>query len=414
MRPNRGVFGIVCNEGTNCIQPIIAALTEQQHRGTKHWGVAVSGDDEIACFTPKGPVSALLDEKIQDIQGDIGIGHVSSCDPQPIAGYSKHGPFAVCFDGFNPAADSQRIELMSRGAFFASQEDVEVIAGFISHGLDIISGIEDAVRLIVGPCAMLVLTRNAIYAARDEYGWRPLVIGKDKGGTWVVASESCVFGSRFKLKRDVKPGEIVKIDREGLHTIRRFTDKRSYCIHEWLHFARVDSILDRIDVARLRNSLGQELAKVCGMLDIDMISPVPFAAFTYAEGVEEILRVPVVQAFHRPHHDGNYSVIPGNVLGKNILLVDNLIRSGETIKKLIDILRQANAGRVYIGIAAPPVKKDCHYSSNMTDTFLASVHRPDKVGEAIRADGFYCLNIDSLRSAFGDASKFICSKCLED
>ncbi len=408
-----GVLGIWSKE--DCVKSMMSAIVKQQHRGKKSWGVAISDEDTIEGYTNDGLVPSSNNRMPDHLKGSIGIAQVSSNegDNQPIIQYSKHGQYAVCCDGSNPETLRQRIDLMAKGVSFRTLEDVEVIANIIAQGFDAIDGVEDTARLIAGPHAILVLAREAVYAVRDQNGWRPLIIGRNNNG-FIIASESCTFGTEFEIERDVKPGEIVRVSRDGTEQIRQFNSQKLFCILGWLHSARVDSVLDRVPVARVRRKLGWKLGKICTHLDIDVISPVPHSAYTYAEGVDNILKIGIVQAFHRPAYESEYSVIPENVKDKRILLVDDLIRTGNTIRILVEDLRRAGASRVYVGVASPLLHKDCQYIVEDIKPFLAQQSSDaNEICRILGADGFYCLDLGSLPSAIGKRRDQICTRCFE-
>jgi amidophosphoribosyltransferase len=244
----KGLFGIA-SQG-DIVQALFRGIFAQQNRGQVYCGISTvpAIGKDIKIRTHRGLVAPTFEDDLQGMEGNIGIGHISSRDRQPILKIGKAGPFTIGFEGHILNADQLRNHLFSKGYSFASLEDIELIAGIIGTEDNIVKGIEKALGLAVGACNIMILTSCGVFAARGRNGLRPMVIGSNDS-TWAVASESCAFKDiGLALKRDVNPGEILHLSPAGIETVGSVDAYLRICIFEWLYFAREDSIIEGVPV----------------------------------------------------------------------------------------------------------------------------------------------------------------------
>ena len=438
MREKCAVFGIKSN--SNVFDSIYYGLYALQHRGQESAGIALY-KDKIHVHKDMGLVSRVF--KNTYIEGKSGIGHVRYStkgdseieNAQPLLiNYSK-GSFAIAHNGQIVNANELKEILEGRGNVFTTTSDTEVMAHLIVREHiktnDLIKGIRSAMAYLKGSYSLTILYENKIIAVRDPHGVRPLVYGR-KGDTHVFASETCaldVLG--VDLVRDVKPSEILAIG-DTVESDMGVSEKVSHCMFEYVYFARPDSIIDGTSVYEVRKNLGAVLARE-GKVKADLVVPVPDSGITHAVGYARESGIPYGEGLMKNRYIGRTFILPdpekrdssikvklnpisSELKGKDIVLVDDSIVRGTTIKNLIKLLKGAGAKKVHVRISCPPLKFPCFYGIDMQSRkeFIASKKSVEKIRKQIGADSLVYTSIEGLVKAIGLPTTSLCMACLNE
>ncbi|WFA08811.1 amidophosphoribosyltransferase [Tissierella sp. Yu-01] len=435
-----GVVGIYSAKSNDVSQLIYYGLYALQHRGQVSCGIAVNNNGYIDYYKELGLVHEIFSkDKLERLRGNIGIGHVryaSSNEEQNlintlplVAGY-KRGALALTLDGTVVNSQSIKDGLEDAGIIFQSSLDGEVVANLIArnHKDNLEEAIIKTLNEIEGSYGLIMMTSDRLIGARDPFGLKPLSIGK-LDNDYLLASESCAFdtiGAEFV--RDVEPGEIVVINHEGIRTINKNPKKRSLCLFELIYFARPDSLLDGKSIYLSRLEAGRQLAResenyadiVIGAPDSGIVFAIGYAEeskIPYAEGI--IKNRYVGRTFIQPSQDLReqgvkikLNVVKENIKGKRVILVDDSIVRGTTIKRTVDMLKKAGAKEVHVRIASPQVINPCHLGMDTPskENLIAAKLSTEEIRELIGADSLNYLSIDGLVQSVGGNNGF-CKGC---
>ncbi|MBO4989371.1 MAG: amidophosphoribosyltransferase [Clostridia bacterium] len=428
MHEECGVFGVYSSETRNVAYTVYYGLYALQHRGQESCGIAVSYNDKMDYYKGMGLVSEVFSSgKLEALpEGDIAIGHVRYSttgashllNAQPIVFTGKCGKTAVAHNGNLVNTKSLRDELISDNAVFQTTIDSEVIAYMInkySDG-DILTGIKRACAKFRGSYCLVVMTTNQLVAVRDPYGIRPMVLGKSLDD-YIVASETCALDAvGATYIRDLKPGEILVIDSNGLTSY--FMDdvpkKSASCIFELVYFARADSVMDGQSVYDARKMAGKILAEKYGV-EADIVSGVPDSAVVAARGYSEASGIPYVEALAKNRYVGRTFIQPdqamrenvlnvkmnalrNNIQGKRLIIIDDSIVRGTTSKKIVRMLREAGAKEVHVRICSPIIKHPCHLGIDMQtyNQLIGAYRNEEQIAKVIGADSIRYLSIEDL------------------
>lgn len=443
-----GVFGIYDPDGADVSTSIYYGLTALQHRGQESCGIAVSDTEG-----PKGMVNShkgmglvqevFSREILEKLKGNIGIGHVrysttGAATPenaQPLVLRYLKGSLALAHNGNLVNAMELREEMEDTGAIFHTTIDSEIIACHIArervHSSTVEEAVKKTVQRIRGAYGLVIMSPRKLVGVRDPYGLKPLCIGK-RGRAWVIASESCALSSiGAEFVRDVKPGEIVTIDRNGdlnsefMPCVR----KPAHCIFEYIYFARLDSTIDGVNVYDARIRGGRLLAKAYPA-DADLVAGVPDSGIPAAKGFAEESGIPFGFAFYKNSYVGRtfikptqkereagvrlkLSVLTSAVKGKRIVLVDDSIVRGTTIANLIHMLKEAGAAQVHVRICAPPFLYPCYYGTDVpsNDQLIAFSHSTSEIRDLIGADSLGYMQAEWLEEMAGGLP--VCMACFD-
>lgn len=435
-----GVFGIYSNDGADISSITYYGLYALQHRGQESAGIAVSDGKELNCYKDMGLVADIFNEKnLAELKGNCAIGHVRYStsgesgvkNAQPITVNYKLGTIAIAHNGNLVNSDVIKELLEDGGCIFQTSIDSEVILNLIAKGAK--KGIEraivDAIQAIKGSYAIVILTEDKLIGVRDPNGIRPLCIGR-LGGSYILCSESCALdavGAEFV--RDVKPGEIVIVDENGLKSIN-FAEKTKCetCSFEYIYFARPDSTIDEINVYNARVKAGKQLFKEFP-LDVDIIIGVPDSGIPAAIGYSEEAGIPYGTGFVKNKYVGRTFIAPSQELrekavsvklnplkvvvqGKRVALIDDSIVRGTTSKRLVDSLRRAGATEVHFIAASPIVKYPCYFGIDTPyrKELIGAQLEVEEIRELIGADSLHYLSLEGLLEALG-TSKGLCLGC---
>ena len=426
---NCGVFGIYSPDG--CIKDLYYGMFNLQHRGQKFCGIATFDDERIKLMTREGLVKhGFMITDLAILEGKMGIGHVSLKERQPIVLDSKLGRFALAYSGNIINSTELKRRLKKKGHFFSTSYGVEILAKLIGEGESIQDGIEKMAEQVIGAYSLLILNRGNLYTVRDPYAFKPLVLGESDRG-WAVSSESCAFDFiGMRLIRDVKPGEIIRINKDGFTTLGKLESKRTaHCAFEWGYFARYDSIVDGVAVRKARNNLGAKLAEDDDV-KADKVSPIPMSGIGYALGYyrrsgipyDEVYLynrysdrsyTPLEQAVRNRIADEKLSVVKEAVKGQRIVLCDDSIVRGTQIKNKVKELMNAGAKEVHVRIGCPPLIAPCRYGVS-TRSYEELIARKNSVEEIRKKIGATTLKYNTLKDfidAIGIPKEKLCLTC---
>src|SRR6202158_3088078 len=381
-----GVFG-VC-DSQDAANLAYLGLYALQHRGQESAGIATLEDGRIHIEREMGYVADVFDEaRLSRLPGRTAIGHVRYStagaslliNAQPIVFATGRGPLALAHNGNLVNAREIRTALEESGALFTTTSDSEVILHLVarSKAPTIAGAIAEALLEVRGAYSIVILSREGIFAARDPNGVRPLSLGTREGSP-VVASETCAFdliGARYE--RDVEPGEIVKLSREGVSSHRFAFPLSTPCVFEHVYFARPDSMVFGRSVAASRQGFSPTLARE-PPAEADVVVPVPDSGMYAALGYAEESGIPFALGLVRNHYVGRTFIEPKQairhfgvkvklnpvrdlVAGKRIVLIDDSIVRGTTSKKIVKMLKQYGAKEVHMRISSPPTTGPCYY-----------------------------------------------------
>jgi len=438
-----GVFGIQGHPEAAHIAYL--GLYALQHRGQESCGIASSNGKEHSAHRAMGLVADVFSAStLRRLPGRAAIGHVRYStsgesmlrNAQPFCATTDGGPVAIAHNGNLVNANAIRAELEGRGTIFSTTADSEVIVHLLARSRE--STLEerliDALSRAKGAFSLVLLTQDALIAARDPHGFRPLSLAR-LDGAWVVASETCaldLIGASYE--RDVEPGEVVVARRGRLRTLRPFPmpARQSFCIFEHIYFARPDSNLEHHNVYAFRKELGRVLAREHAV-EADMVVPVLDSGNAAALGYAEESGIPYEMAMIRNHYVRRTFIEPAQAIrhfgvkvkhnavsefvrGKRIVLVEDSIVRGTTLLKLVSMLRNAGAREVHVRVSSPPSIGPCHYGIDTPtrEELIAHLHSVEEIRQLIEADSLGYLSLEGLRRTSATLKHGICDACFSD
>ena len=441
-----GLFGIYGDP--EAAHMTYLGLYAQQHRGQESAGIVSwdEGKEFIREQKGMGLVADVFNERHlqKELKGDIAVGHVR---------YSTTGasllrnaqPFLVRFGGLQMAiahngnlsnAATLRRELEEAGTIFQTTMDTEIIMHLIARGVSMLGmDVEDAVaaacRKVQGAFALLILVNDKLIALKDPNGFRPLAMGK-LGDAWVFASETCAFDLlEAEMVRPVAPGEMVVIDRDGLRSVHYAKPRKvSQCIFELIYFARPDSEVFDQNVYQCRKAMGAALAREAPV-DADFVMPFPDSGNYACVGYAQASGLPFEQCMIRNHYVGRTFIKPSQddrdfstnmklnpvrsmVEGKKIVVVEDSIVRGTTIRTRIKKLRDLGAKEIHMRVSCPPIKWGCYYGIDFPDReqLIAANHTEEEIARKIGIDSLHYLSIEGLLSSVQNPDDF-CLACFD-
>jgi amidophosphoribosyltransferase len=437
------VFGIFGHrEAANLTYLGLYAL---QHRGQEGAGIVSSDGERFHQHKGLGLVADIFSKKsVRNLNGTSAIGHnrystAGSGDlhnVQPLVVNFAFGNLGLAHNGNLINAGVLRGELEAYGAIFQSDSDSEVVIHLIAHskGDTMVNRVIDALSLIRGAFSVVILTDDHLIAARDPYGFRPLCLGRYKG-SWVVASETCAFdliGAEFV--REVEPGEMVAINRDGQTSYHPFSPQTpAQCIFEYVYFARPDSkIFGSNAVYPVRKAFGRQLAKECPA-QADIVIPVPDSGVPAALGYAEGLGLAFEIGLTRNHYVGRTFIEPEQAIrhfgvklklnpvpevleGKRVVVVDDSIVRGTTSRKIVKMLRQAGAREIHMRISSPPVVAPCFYGIDTPTQkeLIGSKLTVEDIRKYITADSLGYLSLEGMLHTAPGVGHHYCHACFTD
>lgn len=440
-----GVFGIYSRESTDVASISYAALYALQHRGQESCGIVVNDRGIFTHHKDLGLVPEVFGKHQLDKlgQGNISIGHVrysttgnsNRVNAQPLVVRHVKGPMAIAHNGnlINAQELRKRYELM--GGIFQSTNDTEAISYAITEQRLRQSSIEEAVEHAMydlkGAYSLVIMSPQKLIAARDPNGFRPLVMGKFSDGSVVFASETCALDSiGADYVRDLMPGEIVVVDKDGERSITRHCGRAStMCVFEFVYFARPDSVIEGCSVHSARLRAGELLWNE-HPVEADVVVGVPDSGLDAALGLSHASGIPYGVGFIKNRYVGRTFIQPSQaqrtnavkiklnvvkevVRGKRVILVDDSIVRGTTSARIVNLLREAGAKEVHFRVSCPPFTNPCYFGTDIDskENLIACKYTIPEICEKIGADSLGYLSIDGVKSIADKAGCGFCTGC---
>lgn len=440
-----GVFGIYSEKTDDVATSAYYALYALQHRGQESCGIAVNDDGVITCHKNAGLVNEVFKQEELDAlgQGQMAVGHVrygttgagGIANAQPMVVNHIKGSMALAHNGNLTNAAELRSALEMNGSIFHSTSDTEVISYIITKERIAAPSIEAAVfsamYRLKGAYSLIIMSPSKLIAARDPQGFRPLCIGK-KDGQILFASETCALHTLgAEYIRDVRPGEIVVVDKHGLRSIAgHCTDgKKALCVFEYIYFARPDSEIEGCSVHLARKKAGAFLAKE-HPVEADVVIGVPDSGIDAAIGYAEESGIPYGLGFIKNKYIGRsfiqptqaqresdvrikLNVVPSTVKGKRVVMIDDSIVRGTTSARIVKQLRDAGASEVHVRVSAPPFRHPCYFGVDIDspDNLIANHHSLEEICKIIGADSLGYLSVDNVIHLADGCPLDFCTAC---
>lgn len=432
IREECGVFGILaptpCDVASYCYYGLYAL----QHRGQEGCGIAVNDDGVFVSHKDLGLVSEVFSaERLAKFpKATMAVAHVrygttggnnrNNC--QPIEVNHRKGRMALCHNGNLSNAAELRDALEMTGAIFHTTSDTETIAYMVTKERlrtpSIEAALSAAMNTLEGAYSLVLMSPQKLICARDPYGFRPLCFGKTAEGAYVVASESCALRAvGAELIRDVEPGEILVFGKDGMESHREHCGeqkKKKLCVFEYIYFARPDSVIDGLSVHLSRVKAGRILARECPV-DADVVIGAPDSGLDAALGLSRESGIPygigliknkyVGRTFISPGQDARLdsvriklSAVEESVRDKRVILVDDSIVRGNTMGRVVGLLRDAGAREVHVRISSPPFLHPCYYGTDIDseEHLIAASHTVEEIARLIGADSLGYLPVQAL------------------
>jgi amidophosphoribosyltransferase len=429
-----GIFSIF--NADDAAAHTVLGLHALQHRGQEGAGIVTCEENAFHSHFCKGLVGENLSQEniISTLKGRNAIGHVRYSTTgskttnyfQPLTAEYEFGKLAIAHNGNIPNASQIKDDLISKGAIFKSDTDSEIFIHLLaqSNKKTLVERLIETVNKIQGAFSLTIMTQNEIIAIKDPHGIRPLALGK-LDDSYIFASESCAFDIiNAKYIREIEPGEIVVINKDGIKSLKPFQQKpEKFCIFEYIYFARPDSYLNNRDVYAVRKNIGHELAKE-NHIDADIVVPVPDSGVPSALGYAEETNLPLELGIIRNHYVGRTFIEPTQnirhlgvrlkhnankriIKGKKIILVDDSIVRGTTSKKIVEMLKSAGAKEIHLRISSPPTTHSCFYGVDTPDRdkLIAANHNIAEMCKQIGATSLAFISLDGLYNAISQEKR---------
>lgn len=437
-----GVFGV--HGHPNAAELTYYGLYALQHRGQESAGIVSCDGKLFRQHKGMGLVPQVFKgEELHGLIGNMAIGHTRYSttgsshigNAQPLTVDCSRGQIAIAHNGNLTNAAALREELEERGSIFQTTVDSEIVLHWLAQPTQ--NGentLVSTIRKLEGAYSLLVMTERELIGARDPHGFRPLCIGRMDNGAYVLSSETCALDLiQAKFVRDVEPGEIVIIDDNGLRSIQAFPEqqKRSFCIFEYVYFARPDSNIADQNVYKVRVNMGRELARE-NPLEADIVVPIPDSGNCAALGYALESGIPFEMAFVRNHYVGRSFLQPSQLIrdfnvrvklnlitdlvkDKRVIIVDDSIVRGTTCKKRVNSLKEAGAKEVHVLVSCPPHKNPCVYGIDFPDRskLMAANNTLDEICQYLDADSLNYLSQEGMVRATGKPKESFCMACYD-
>jgi amidophosphoribosyltransferase len=413
-----------------------------QHRGQESAGIVTASgpNTPFVRHLAMGLVSQVFSSSdLERLKGNRAVGHVrysttgssTLVNAQPLTFSTGRGQIAIGHNGNLINAAVLRDELEARGSIFQTTVDSEIILHLLAQPPENgSSSVLAALRRIQGAFSLVMMSEREIIGVRDPFGFRPLALGR-LDGAYVLSSETCAFDLiHAEFVRELAPGEVVIIDENGIRSEFPFNEEqRAFCVFEYVYFARPDSIIDSVNVAKVRTAMGRELARL-HPVDADLVVPVPDSGNYAALGFAEELGIPYHHAFVRNHYIGRtflqptqlirdfnvrvkLNLIKEAVAGKRVVVVDDSIVRGTTARARVVNLREAGAREVHLRISCPPHRFACHYGIDFPDPekLIANQQTLDEIRDYLGADSIGYHDVEGMVKATGQPEQSFCLAC---
>jgi amidophosphoribosyltransferase len=434
-----GIFGVYGHP--NAAELTYYGLFALQHRGQESAGIVACDGNQFRVHRGMGLVSQVFDgHTLHNLVGTMAVGHTRYSttgashlrNAQPLTVDCARGQIAIAHNGNLTNAAQLRDELESRGSIFQTTVDSEIILHMMAQpSFGGQESLVQAIRRAEGAYSLVIITEQELIGIRDPHGFRPLSIGR-LGDAYVLASETCAFDLiQARFVRDVEPGEIVIIDRDGLRSIPAFPEhtRRALCIFEFVYFARPDSLLSGQSVYRARVEMGRQLARE-NPIAADIVVPVPDSGNCAALGYSLESGIPFEMAFVRNHYVGRSFLQPSQLIrdfnvrvklnliadlvkNRRVIIVDDSIVRGTTCKARVNNLKEAGAREVHVMVSCPPHRNPCVYGIDFPDRgkLMAANFSLDEIRQYLNADSLYYLSREGMVQSTGMPATGFCMAC---
>lgn len=435
-----GIFGVF-SENDEASRLSYYGLLALQHRGQESAGIAVSNRKRIKILKGMGLVNQVFNEKnLDSLTGPLAIGHTRYSttgasnlnSSQPIVLTSLGGEFALAHNGNLVNYKNLKNILLNKGHCINTDTDSELIARLIAeaNGVDMQEKLINGIPQLRGAFSLVILTKEKLYIIRDQWGVRPLTIGKLNDHVWIAASETTAIESvGGEVIREVEPGEMIEMSKAGLKTFHQIkNNKTGFCIFEYIYFSRPDSIVNDRLVHRARVETGRLLAKK-KPVKADYVIGVPDSGTSSALGYSQESKIPFQEGLIKSRYVGRTFIQPAQRMrnlgvrlkfsplarvlkDKKIVLVDDSIVRGTTIKQIIEMLRNKGVKEVHLRIASPPFKHPCFLGVDVSryKELIASDKSVAKIRKEVDADSLAYISLRDLKKAVGVKIPF-CTGC---
>ena len=439
-KSNCGVVGVYGDPEASRLAYL--ALYSLQHRGQESAGIVSSDRNHVRKHVGQGLVSDVFsDAKVFDyLAGDIAIGHnrysttgaTHLINTQPLLVNGKDGPFAISHNGNFTNSGYLRHKLESEGSIFQTTTDTEVVLHLVarSRKKDMASKLVDALSQIRGAFSLVMMTNDRIFAARDPNGVRPLCLGK-RDEAFFVVSETCALDLiRAEEIRSIKPGELLEISKDGIKSYH-FGEKRQRhaCIFEFIYFARPDSRIFDENVDKVRRKLGKTLA-LESPADADIVISVPDSSNTAAVGYSRRSDLKFELGLIRNHYVGRtfihpqqgmrdfsvrvkFNTVKGVLKDRRVVVVEDSIVRGTTLKQLVSLIRHAGAKEVHVRVSSPPIISPCYYGMDFPSKseLIASNMSVEEIRKFLDCDSLEYLSLEGLLKSVPKEQGGFCTAC---
>jgi amidophosphoribosyltransferase len=437
-----GVFGIWGPK--EAAQIAYQGIFAQQHRGQESAGIAVSDGTNLNGHAGMGLVAQVFNPRMlrEELAGHAAIGHVrysttgssKLCNAQPLLREYLMGPVAVAHNGNLINAALLRHEYERHGHIFQSTTDTEIIVHLLakpSH-VEKHDPLPHVLKHLQGAYSLLFLFPNRMEAARDPWGIRPLALGKTQDGHWCVASETCAFDAiEAEFVREIEPGEIVRIDENGIHS--RFFDapaaEKAHCVFEHVYFSNPASNIFGQNVHRARQAMGRELAREAPV-QADFVMPMPDSGRSAALGFAQESSIPFEEGIVPNRFVGRTFILPGQaardravalklniipdvVEGKRVVIVEDSVVRGTTTRSKMRALRRAGAKEIHLRVSCPPIRHPCFYGIDFptSEELIAHNRTVDQIRDFLEVDSLAYLSLEGLLSCMKLPTNDYCTAC---
>jgi amidophosphoribosyltransferase len=432
-----GVFGIRAPE-RDVARVAYFGLFALQHRGQESAGIAVSDLGRLTVLRDMGLVPQVFSEQtLRGLQGDVAIGHTRYsttgsthwANAQPLVHHGRARTVALGHNGNLTNAEELRDELAEDGVRLSSTSDSELIAALIANDpAPLPEAVGNTLARLEGASTVVALAEGRLLGFRDEHGFRPLVLGRIEDD-WVLASETCALdlvGAGYE--REVRPGELVLID-GGLESQQAVEPAgRALCLFEFIYLARPDSRLRSEEVYSARVRMGETLAREAPV-DADLVMPVPDSGTPAAIGFARASGISFSEGLIKNRYVGRTFIQPdqglreqgirlkfnplAEVAGKRVVVVDDSIVRGTTMRQLVTMLREAGATEVHVRVSSPPIVSPCFYGIDFGDDrqLVAAAQTVEETRRQIGASSLAHLSLEGVQAATAGPGSEFCRAC---
>lgn len=438
LKDNCAVFGIYSKK-QDASHLTFLGLQSLQHRGQEGAGIAVSDGKKIKLIRNLGLVTSVFNENnLKTLKGYIAVGHTRYSttggntlnNVQPIILNFKDDDFVISLNG--NIVNSQHLSKTLKKVNFCSTTDTEVIAWIIkkAEGKTWEEKISKSFSDLKGAFSIVAMSRKKLFAFRDPNGFRPLVLGKIKN-EYMICSESCALDTvEAQYIRDVEPGELIVIDDQGLKSTKLMSSKKqSFCVFEYVYLSRPDSVLNDQLVHQVRQRSG-EILSYESPVAADLVVAIPDSGTSAALGYSKASGIPYGEVLIKNRYIGRTFIQPEQktremgvklkfnplkkiVKGKRIIIIDDSIVRGTTIKKIIEILKKCGAKEIHIRVCSPPIRFSCYYGVDTPNPkrLIASKKSVEEIRKFIGADSLKYLSLNGLVQATQLKKNTLCHAC---